>query len=333
MHSNALAITGDQRDNLLRMIVAATPENLARAVLLLRQGELVAFPTETVYGLGADARNPKAVKKIFDVKGRPSDHPVIVHLTSAAQFKDWAIAVPNIAYQLAKAFMPGALTLILQRSKNVPNLVTGGQDTVGLRVPSHPVAQALLQTFGGGIAAPSANRFGKISPTTAGHVLNDLGEDVPLILDGGACEVGLESTILDVTSAKVNVLRPGGISLEALTHVLGYTPDVLIKAKVRVSGALDSHYAPSTPAFLVTKEILKNVTGQSGVISLQEKPKGFTGGWLQLPNHATDYGQRLYAALRELDEGKFENIFIEQVPETSDWLAVRDRLKRAAKKQ
>jgi L-threonylcarbamoyladenylate synthase len=311
-------------------IVAATPQALEQGGSLLRRGELVAFPTETVYGLGANASNPEAVKKIFTVKGRPADHPVIVHVASPKQFADWAVAIPEVAYQLAQTFMPGALTLILRRSSQVPDLVTGGQDTVGLRVPNHPVALGLLEAFGGGIAAPSANRFGKISPTTAQHVFNDLGEDVPLILDGGPCDVGLESTILDLTSAEVKVLRPGGVSVAALANVLGYTPEVLDKSKVRVSGALENHYAPTTPALLITqKELATRSSG--GVISLQTKPENFKGVWLQLPDNAEAYGQRLYAALRELDVLGLEQLYIEKVPETSDWLAVRDRLKRATR--
>jgi L-threonylcarbamoyladenylate synthase len=316
-------------------IIPATLESLEQAVSLLRQGGLVAFPTETVYGLGADASNSQAVEKIFEVKGRPANHPVIVHVADSEQFATWASEVPATAYQLAKVFIPGALTLILKRSSTVPDIVTGGQDTVGLRVPDHPVALRLLEAFGGGIAAPSANRFGKISPTTAQHVLDDLGEDVPLILDGGASQVGLESTILDLTTEPIKVLRPGGISLTALFTVLGYTPEVLDKSSVRVSGSLESHYAPTTPAFLVSSEDLQAKDLQTadfnGVIALQPKSEHLTGTWLQLPNNAELYGQRLYAALRELDRLDLERILIEEPPETPEWLAVRDRLKRATR--
>jgi L-threonylcarbamoyladenylate synthase len=227
--------------------------------------------------------------------------------------------------------MPGALTLILKRSSLVPDLVTGGQDTVGLRVPNHPVALELLRAFGGGVAAPSANRFGRISPTTAQHVFEDLGHDVAMILEGGACSVGLESTIVDVTSDKVKILRPGGVGLGALANTLGYLPDVMNKSKVRVSGSLESHYAPVTPSFLVTWQNLVHLSNEPyGVISLRAKPAAFTGAWLTLPNDPEGYGQRLYAALRELDAlGGLERILIENVPEAPDWLAVRDRLQRA----
>ena len=310
-------------------ILPASPRALEQAVSLLKGGSLVAFPTETVYGLGADATRPEAVEKIFKVKGRPPDHPVIVHVASADQFEFWAINIPDVACRLARAFLPGPLTLILKRSSSVPDIVTGGQDTVGLRVPNHPIALELLQTFGGGLAAPSANRFGKISPTTAGHVLADLGEDVPLILDGGACDVGFESTIVDVTSERVRVLRPGGVGLGALSHTLGYAPEVVEQTKVRVSGSLESHYAPTTPAFLIRSQDLSVVEDSSGVIALQPQPTTFKGVWYQLPRNAELYGQRLYATLRELDGMKLEKIFLEQVPETAEWLAVRDRLKRA----
>jgi L-threonylcarbamoyladenylate synthase len=310
-------------------VVPTTLATLKQAAQFLQQGELVAFPTETVYGLGADASSAKAVAKIFTAKGRPADHPVIVHVAGADDFETWATNIPDIAYQLAAAFVPGPLTLILKRSKKVPDIVTGGQDTVGLRVPGHPVALELLRKFGGGIAAPSANRFGRISPTTAQHVLEELGEAVSLILDGGACEVGLESTIVDATSGRITVLRPGGISLDALSNVVGYTPEVIGKTNVRVSGSLESHYAPTTPAFLVGRAGLETSGEQSGVLSLQAKPASFKGVWLTLPDDPEGYGKGLYAALRSLDRLGLERILIEEVPESLAWLAVRDRLQRA----
>uniref|UniRef100_UPI002FDD1BFD L-threonylcarbamoyladenylate synthase n=1 Tax=Pelomicrobium sp. TaxID=2815319 RepID=UPI002FDD1BFD len=194
---------------------------IAKAVDILRAGGLVAFPTETVYGLGADARNPEAVGKIFAAKGRPQHHPVIVHLAEAAQLEAWAVDIPDGARRLAERFWPGPLTLILRRGPGVPDAVTGGQDTVGLRVPAHPVAQALLQAFGGGIAAPSANRFGRLSPTTAQHVEAELDGAVDLILDGGACPVGIESTIVDCAGERPTLLRPGHIGREVLEEALG----------------------------------------------------------------------------------------------------------------
>jgi L-threonylcarbamoyladenylate synthase len=197
------------------------PEEIAQAAVLLRAGEIVAFPTETVYGLGADAENPAALAKIFAAKGRPADHPLIVHLPGAEHLTRWAQDIPDSAFALANAFWPGPLTLILKRTSIVPNAVTGGQDTVGLRVPNHPVALALLRAFGSGIAAPSANRYGRISPTTAGHVRDELGDRVSLVLDGGACEVGIESTILDVSRGMPVLLRPGAITAEQIGSVCG----------------------------------------------------------------------------------------------------------------
>ena len=237
--------------------------DIQRAVALLCQGELVALPTETVYGLGADALNPDAVAKIFTAKGRPSDHPLIVHLADAGQIMTWAREVPKDAIALARAFWPGPLTLILKRDESVPDLVTGGQDTVGLRVPNHPVALELLRAFGSGVAAPSANRFGRISPTTAEHVRQELGERVALILDGGACAVGLESTIVDLSRGVPVILRPGAIGADDIARVLGRRPRLRGEfeaeaggaaeqgATPRVSGALAAHYAPRTPLELV----------------------------------------------------------------------------------
>ena len=224
----------------------------ARAIELLCAGELVAIPTETVYGLGADAANPAAVAKIFAAKGRPADHPLIVHLAGHDAVDRWAEQVPAVAWELMETFWPGPLTLILKKQAWVPDAVTGGQDTVGLRVPGHPVALELLRRFAAvagehaGIAAPSANRFGRISPTTAAHVQEELGDQVPLILDGGACKVGIESTIVDCSRGQPVVLRPGHIAPTHLEAVLGLVP--LIETATgapRVSGSLEAHYAPA----------------------------------------------------------------------------------------
>ena len=195
---------------------AVTPASIEQAADLLHRGKLVAIPTETVYGLGADASNPEAVAKIFQAKGRPADHPLIVHLAYASQMKDWAEEVPDSALRLASAFWPGPLTMILRKKASVPAVVTGGQETVALRVPDNPVALWLLRVFGGGIAAPSANRFGRISPTTAQHVAEELGDAVDCILDGGPCTVGVESTIIDLTDQQPTILRPGRITRSQL---------------------------------------------------------------------------------------------------------------------
>jgi L-threonylcarbamoyladenylate synthase len=230
----------------------SNPAEIARAVELLRAGELVGIPTETVYGLGADAANPAAVARIFAAKGRPADHPLIVHIPGAAHLERWAREIPDLAWELAEAFWPGPLTLILKRAVGVPDAVTGGQDTVGLRVPGHPVALDLLRAFAaaggsGGIAAPSANRFGRISPTTAAHVREELGDAVSLVLDGGPCAVGIESTIIDLSSGRPLLLRPGHITPAAIEAVCGALPATPTAAAPRASGTLEAHYAPTTP--------------------------------------------------------------------------------------
>ena len=230
------------------------------AATLLRAGGVVAFPTETVYGLGAEISHPSAVRRVFEIKKRPVDHPLIVHFADASGLDHWAQQVPEQAWRLAKRLWPGPLTLILPRSRHVPESVTGGQETVGLRVPDHPVAQALLQELGPerAVAAPSANRFGRISPTTAAHVQAELGEAVDMILDGGPCRIGLESTIVGFEGKTPVILRPGSIPAEELADILG-EPVVMpsaIRPTVRVPGALASHYAPATPLELCRSELI-----------------------------------------------------------------------------
>jgi L-threonylcarbamoyladenylate synthase len=320
-------------------IVAPTPVSIARAVARLRAGELVAFPTETVYGLGADASNGDAVRRIFAAKGRPADHPVIVHLASAAALPQWAREIPVGAARLASAFWPGPLTLILPRVAGVADVVTGGQDQVGLRVPSHPIAHELLAAFGGGVAAPSANRFGRISPTTARHVADDLGEAVALILDGGACDFGIESTIVAFAGNDAVLLRPGAISRAELTRVLGRAPRAPDTAAPRASGTLASHYAPRTPAVLVTGAMLRSVIARyvrrnQGVAVLARtvvRPGGFAGTWLQSSSDVAAYAHDLYANLRALDCANADVIIVEALPHSAPWLAVRDRLARATR--
>ena len=310
--------------------------HIDEAAEVLRAGGLVAFPTETVYGLGADARNRKAIRKIFAAKGRPADHPVIVHLPSADALVGWAREVPETAHHLAEAFWPGPLTLILKRSEGVPDAVTGGQDTVGLRVPGHPLALALLEAFGGGVAAPSANCFGRVSPTRAEHVRTELGEAVDLILDGGPCEVGLESTILDLSTDAPRLLRPGGVGVAALEAVLSVNLN-FGGGNVRAPGTLASHYAPTTPTFIVPAEeltvYLERHKGKNlGVLARRaQQNQSKSLFWKTLPNTPKGFGRGLYATLRELDSSGVERIIVEAPPEGDAWLAVRDRLARAAK--
>jgi len=316
------------------------------AARLLLAGELVAFPTETVYGLGADAANPAAVAKVFAAKGRPSDHPLIVHLADAGQLEAWARDIPQAASLLAAHFWPGPLTLILKRQPNVPDAVTGGQDTVGLRVPNHPLALALLRTFAetggsGGVAAPSANRFGRISPTTAEHVRSELGEKVALVLDGGPCGVGIESTILDLSGlpeAGPRLLRPGAISPEAIAAVIGVTPqEPGSTAAPRASGTLAAHYAPSTDMKIVARDRLLDLLSayrhsgrRCAVLAHSQPPQaGMPHAWRLLPADSAGYARELYAALRELDKARMDLIAVEAIPDTPDWAAVADRLSRA----
>jgi L-threonylcarbamoyladenylate synthase len=314
---------------------ALDARRISQAADILRVGGLVAFPTETVYGLGADAMNAGAVAKVFAAKGRPADHPLIVHLPSAGDLSDWAVEIPEEAYRLAERFWPGPLTLILKKHPRVPNIVTGGQNTVGLRVPAHPLAQALLRAFGGGIAAPSANRFGRVSPTRAEHVRAELGGEV-YVLDGGPCEVGLESTILDLSGEAPRLLRPGGITAAALEAVLGKKLAAGRRDAPRAPGTHASHYAPRTPVVLVSgaleDELAKlSLKGTVAVLARRKRPADLeVAGWLELPDHPSAYGRRLYAALRELDALGAATIAVEEVPEDEAWLAVRDRVARAA---
>jgi L-threonylcarbamoyladenylate synthase len=306
--------------------------DVARAAQILRAGGLVAFPTETVYGLGADAWNPAAVKKLYAVKGRPADHPVIVHFASAKHAFEWAREVPEAARTLAARFWPGPLTLILKRAARAPDFITGGQDNVGVRVPSHPVAHQLLIAFGGGIAAPSANRFGALSPTTASHVLAELGADVDLVLEGGATEVGIESTILDLSGDAPALLRPGHISQRELEAALGVSIRQKSEASPRHSGGLERHYAPHTPARLVaTHELDREIArlGDKVAVLAFSRPDERVDYWLRMPRDAQAYAKKLYAALRELDSAGCEAILIEAPPDGPAWAAVQDRLRRA----
>lgn len=319
-----------------------------RAVSLLRAGELVAFPTETVYGLGADARNSQAVSRIFEAKGRPKDHPLIVHLASAEAMDAWAREVPEFARRLAVAFWPGPLTLILKRQPGVPDAVTGGQDTVGLRVPNHPVALALLNAFAGGdhggLAAPSANQFGRLSPTTAEHVREELGDRVAMVLDGGACAVGIESTIVDCSGEVPRILRPGGVLPSRLAAALDGTPvSAAGRASegehlVRAPGGLAAHYAPRTPLVLLSPDgmvfALRAALAagrRSGVLAPFAAPLTHDSiVWRVSPGDPSAFARDLYSNLRELDAAGVDRIFVPMPPDTEPWQAVRDRLQRAA---
>ena len=314
-----------------------TDEAIRRAVVALRRGALVAFPTETVYGLGADASNPEAVARIFEAKGRPASHPLIVHLASASALPQWACDISESARVLAEKFWPGPLTLILKRGPAVLDAVTGGQDTVGLRVPAHPVAQALLQAFGGGIAGPSANLFGRVSPTTAQHVRDELADRVEMILDGGPCPVGIESTIVDLSGSTPVLLRPGRITPQELEAVIHMPLSRATAASPRASGTLAAHYAPRLPLRLVSGGTLDAAVREAAsqrlvaVLARHARPAYSTAAvWMVAPLDAVEYARLLYAGLRQLDESGCALILVEAPPDTQDWAAVRDRLARAA---
>jgi L-threonylcarbamoyladenylate synthase len=308
------------------------------AVNLLRQGRLVAFPTETVYGLGADASNPDAVRRIFQAKGRPADHPLIVHIPSVDSLNDWALAVPDAAQQLAARFWPGPLAMILNKKPEVPLVVTGGQNTVGLRMPDHPIALRLLRAFGGGIAAPSANRFCRISPTQAVHVEEELGKAVDLILDGGCCQVGVESTIVDLSGNRPKLLRPGHITrldIEAVlqTELIISSP----QSEMRAPGMMAVHYAPVTVAMLCPADRLAEMIQELnfrnkkvGILAYSpEQAENRLTRIIRMPKQADDYAQTLYASLRELDSLQLDMILVEQPPEREAWRAINDRLCKA----
>ncbi len=319
------------------------------AAALLAAGALVAFPTETVYGLGGDAADPTAVARIYAAKGRPANHPVIVHLAPHGDPQYWVEHLPGDAQKLIDAFWPGPLTLILKRAARIPAAVSGGQDSVGLRCPSHPVAERLLDAFSalraghGGVAAPSANRFGHVSPTTAQHVRDEFGDAIR-VLDGGACDVGIESTILDLSRGFPALLRPGRVTPHEIADVLGVAPrlpDGSDATAPRASGTLKAHYAPRTPLALLPFEALAALLADAETagarVALVARPSR-AGAWADAPNvhfvaapedpHV--YARELYGLLRALDRAQVERIFVEKLPDTLEWIAVNDRLGRAA---
>jgi L-threonylcarbamoyladenylate synthase len=308
---------------------------IARAAAILRAGGLVAFPTETVYGLGADASNPIALGRMFAAKGRPSDHPVIVHLQTGEDLTHWARNIPVVAHQLADHFWPGPLTLVLRRAPGILDAVTGGQETVGLRTPSHPISQRLLKAFGGGIAAPSANRFGRVSPTTAQHVREELGDRLDLILDGGPCEVGIESTILDLSTGAPVLLRPGHIGVVEIESVAGRAVLRATSASPRASGTLAAHYAPKIPLVLASSSNLeravRDANGPVAVLARRVQPAEPRAAlWQVAAYDARTYAHDLYAVLRAFEGSGCALIVVETPPVGAEWDGVRDRLTRAA---
>jgi L-threonylcarbamoyladenylate synthase len=318
-------------------IFNATSETIERAADYLKSGGLVAFPTETVYGLGADASNPAAVKRIFAAKNRPENHPLIVHLASIEQLNEWAQEIPESAFKLAQHFCPAPLAFILKKRPEVGEFVTGGQNTVGLRIPNHSVALELLRAFGDGIAAPSANRFCRISPTQAQHVADELGNNVDMILDGGACQIGVESTIIDLSGDKPTLLRFGEITRSELEVVLQaevFIPNSLSQITVRTAGMMAIHYAPTTPAVRCETNLLalflKDEKQKVGVLTCGSNIVSTpTRTVISLPTDSMIYAQNLYTKLRELDALKVDLILVEQPPLGEAWQAINDRLSKA----
>lgn len=294
-----------------------------RAVQVLRAGGLVGMPTETVYGLAADASNEAAVRRIFAVKRRPADHPIIVHLADAAQMDDWAATVPTSAAILTEACWPGPLTVLVPKAANVLDVVTGGRDTVGLRVPAHPMALELLRRFGGGLAAPSANRFGQVSPTTAAHVHADLGTDVDLVLDGGPCPIGVESTIVDCTVSPAQILRPGGIADEEISRLLN-TDLGAVGGQRRASGMLASHYAPNARVEIVATRAIADARAAAVAAD------GLSVDVLDPTADLVAAAQQLYVWLREADLRGVQVLIAVLPPPMGLGHAIRDRLMKAA---
>ncbi|MGO9804766.1 MAG: L-threonylcarbamoyladenylate synthase [Steroidobacteraceae bacterium] len=319
-------------------VVRATQVEIETAVQALRDGELVAFPTETVYGLGANAQNPVAVRRIFEAKGRPAAQPLIVHLDSPRFLHRWVREVPEGALKLAERFWPGPLTMVMPRAAHVHDVVTGGQDTIAIRVPAHPMAQQLLTAFGGGIVAPSANRYGRLSPTRAEHVREELGEAVRVVLDGGECQIGLESTIVSFEGTSARLLRPGSVTAGEIRAVVG---ELLVGPSAdspRVPGTAPTHYAPLTPMTIVPAgEIDAQADAASGggkriAVLAQRLPlrshKYVT--WINAGRRPESYGHDLYNNLRTLDRAGCQKILVQAVPDGERWDAIRDRLLRAA---
>ncbi len=335
--------------------------SIQEAAKRLAEGDLVAFPTETVYGLGADAENPSAVTKIYQAKGRPQNHPVIVHLAPNADLSYWVSEVPVEAKKLIQHFWPGPLTLILPRAAHIPDAVSGGQSSVGVRCPSHPVAQALLTAFSalkpngqGGVAAPSANKFGQVSPTSASHVVSEFPAEIQAgllsVLEGDDSDIGIESTIVDLSRVKEGVgavlLRPGHITRAQLADVLGYEPASPDKAAPRVSGSLKAHYAPRTPLQMVCEEECKQLVshipaGEKWVLmafkeivsQVTSQASTMETGSLETYAVSSDpvaYAREIYGLLRRLDEQGYQRICVQALPQDANWEALNDRLQRAA---
>lgn len=312
---------------------AREQKDIEQAKQILASGELVAIPTETVYGLAADAANPEAVKKIFAAKGRPANHPLIVHIGSVEQLTDWATDIPSEAYTIASAYWPGPVTLLLNKAPQATSVVTGGLDTIGIRMPAHDVFSTLLQSSGMAVAAPSANPYKKLSPTSAEHVLNSLGGKIAAVLDGGDCAHGLESTIIDLTQKPFRILRTGPITAAQLSETLGEEVLSPKAHSVAVPGNVTSHYQPNTKVRLVDAENLPETNGNK-IAYLHLTPLVASAEFTakQMPSDVAQYSHDLYRSLDDADKWQCDEIWVERPPVTEEWFAVHDRLNRAQSK-
>ncbi len=305
------------------------------AVSFLKNGELVALPTETVYGLAADATNEKAVSKIFSAKGRPSDHPLIIHLDSVDKIIDWVEEIPDSAKKLADYFWPGPLTMIFQKKKPVSDLITGGLETIALRVPKHPIALTVIKKLGSAVAAPSANAHKRTSPTKPEHVLKTLSGKIAAIVDGGSCSIGLESTIIDMTRAVPVILRPGAITRVMIEHVINTHIQEQLEHQQKVPGNMAIHYQPEKPLFLISMEEIKRRVSQEKNVAIMHhsdilKTKNAT--YYKMPKNKAEYARSLYETLYRIDSTDVDKIFVEKPASHNKWFDIHDRLYRASSK-
>lgn len=318
-------------------LLANKPDDLSTAEAILRAGGTLAIPTETVYGLAADATNPAAVSAIFTAKGRPADHPLIVHIAGVDDLEKWAVDIPPAAFYLARAFWPGPLTLLLKKAAHVSSVVTGGLETIGLRVPSHPVLHQLLLSSGLGLAAPSANPYKQLSPTSAEQVTEKLDGKIDGVLDGGDCTIGLESTIVDLSSNGVRVLRVGPISPSELSAVLNQSVTAPLNHSASVPGNVADHYQPRTPLRLLSRQAMLTKmdapTADAAFVVLADFPKSGPVGHqisVTMPETKPEFAKVLYKTLHDLDRRNLSAIWFEIPPQSEEWLDVNDRLQRAS---
>tara|TARA_R110002167_G_scaffold47967_1_gene141756 strand:+ start:49468 stop:50445 length:978 start_codon:yes stop_codon:yes gene_type:complete len=318
-----------------QLLDASSSRDIALAKQILQRGGLVAVPTETVYGLAANAMDPVAVKSIFAAKGRPSDHPLIVHIAGPDNLLDWAVDIPPVAYQLAASFWPGPLTMLLHKSPRVPAEVTAGRETIGLRVPANPVLLALLKDLEFGVAAPSANPYKRLSPTSAAQVFAQMSGRIDAVLDGGDCKVGLESTILDLTGSQLRILRAGPITATAITQCTGLPVSQPLQHDMAVPGNVAEHYRPNTPLHLGTREQIEAASKVKGrriacLFYAEDANAPDAAQTVIMPKNKALYAQRLYKTLYSLDGLGLDAIWIEYPPTDEQWRDVNDRLARAA---